>query len=92
MYYITWLSEIFCNYLLVLQVESYKTKRDLKKIKRHPDSVDISNISKDMEKSKLELEKGQSDDMEIEGHSSKKDESSLRHSKHKAIISGPSSW
>ncbi|XP_047972654.1 exosome complex component RRP45A-like [Salvia hispanica] len=73
-------------------VESYKTKRDLKKIKRHPDSVDISNISKDMEKSKLELEKGQSDDMEIEGHSSKKDESSLRHSKHKASISGPSSW
>ncbi|XP_042045020.1 exosome complex component RRP45A-like [Salvia splendens] len=73
-------------------VESYKTKRDLKKIKRHPDSVDISNISKDMEKSKLELVKCQSDDMEIEGHSSKKDESSLRHSKHKALISGPSSW
>ncbi|XP_057765425.1 exosome complex component RRP45A-like [Salvia miltiorrhiza] len=73
-------------------VESYKTKRDLKKIKRHPDSVDIS---KDMEKPELKIEKTsarQSDDMEIESHSSKKDERSLRDSKHKAVIGGPSSW
>ncbi|KAL1568907.1 exosome complex component RRP45A-like [Salvia divinorum] len=76
-------------------VESYKTIRDLKNIKRHPDSVDINNISKDMEKSKLELEKtidSQTNDMEIESHSSKKDESSWRHSKHKAVIGRPSSW
>ncbi|KAH6814756.1 3'-5'-exoribonuclease family protein [Perilla frutescens var. frutescens] len=76
-------------------VESYNTRRALKKIKRHPDSVDVSNISKDMEKSKLKIEctsTSQNDDMEIERHSLKKDESSLRDSKPKAVIGGPSSW
>lgn len=76
-------------------VELYNTRRALKKIKRHPDSVDISNISKDMEKSKLKIEctsTSQSDDMEVESHSSKKDGSSLRDSKPKAVIGGPSSW
>ncbi|KAG6405375.1 hypothetical protein SASPL_132964 [Salvia splendens] len=71
-------------------VELYKTSRDLKKIKRHPDSVNISNKLKDMEKPKLKLEKtsgSQSDDMEVESHSSKKDEH-----KCKAVIGGTSSW
>lgn len=68
-------------------VESYNTRRALRKIKRHPDSVEVSNISKDMEKPKLNI-----DDMEIESHSSKKDGSSLRDSKPKAVIGGPSSW
>ncbi|XP_047978280.1 exosome complex component RRP45A-like [Salvia hispanica] len=71
-------------------VELYKTSRDLKKIKRHPDSVNINNKLKDMEKPKLKLEKtsgSQSDDMEVESHSSKKDEH-----KRKAVIAGTSSW
>lgn len=90
MIHITWLRDIFCKYLSVLQVELYKTSRDLKKIKRHPDSVNINNKLKDMEKPKLKLEKtsgSQSDDMEVESHSSKKDEH-----KRKAVIAGTSSW
>lgn len=81
---------IFEIFLLFLQVESYNTKRALKKIKRHPDSVDISNVSKDMEKPKLKTSR--SDDMEIESQTSKKDESSLRDSKPKPFIGGPSNW
>lgn len=72
-----------------MQVESYNTKRALKKIKRHPNSVDINDVSKGMEKPKRT---SQSDDMEIESQSSKKDESSSRDCKTTAVIGGPSSW
>ncbi|KAI3461130.1 hypothetical protein Pfo_017793 [Paulownia fortunei] len=84
-------------------VELYNTGRALRKIKRHPDSVDVSeaswkgvnNISKEMEKPKMKIEDrsiNQHDDMEIEIHSSKKDGSSLGDNKLKSFIGGPSSW
>ncbi|KAL8487397.1 hypothetical protein ACS0TY_023902 [Phlomoides rotata] len=37
-------------------VESYNTRRALKKIKRHPDLVDVNNTSRDVQKSKLKIE------------------------------------
>ncbi|KAG8370991.1 hypothetical protein BUALT_Bualt13G0040700 [Buddleja alternifolia] len=86
-------------------VELYKTARELKKIKRNPDSVEVSqsfrkevnNISKEMEKSKMKIEDrsvNQSDDMEIETHSSQKAGSTSisGDTKPKSFIGGPSSW
>ncbi|KAL0370337.1 UNVERIFIED_CONTAM: Exosome complex component RRP45B [Sesamum angustifolium] len=84
-------------------VELYNTGRALKKIKRHPGSVDVSkaasrgvnNISTEMEKPKVKTEDEsikQTDDMEIEGPSSNKEGSSLGDNKPKSFIGGPSTW
>ncbi|KAL3828211.1 hypothetical protein ACJIZ3_017013 [Penstemon smallii] len=85
-------------------VEIYNTGRALRKIKRHPDTaVDVSgaaqkgveNKFKEMEKQRLNKEDisgCQSDDMEIETHSTKNDGSNFRDSKAKSFIGGPSSW
>ncbi|KAL7084568.1 hypothetical protein ACP275_14G230900 [Erythranthe tilingii] len=82
-------------------VELYNTGRALKKIKRHPDTVDVSkaaskgvnSISQEMEKPKIKIEDrniNQSDDMEIEIQSSKKDGSGDK--KPNTSIGGPSNW
>ncbi|KAL0460943.1 UNVERIFIED_CONTAM: Exosome complex component RRP45B [Sesamum latifolium] len=84
-------------------VELYNTGRALRKIKRHPGSVDVSkaasrevnNISTEMEKSKLKKEDEsikKTDDMEIEAPSSDKEGSSLGDNKPKSFIGGPSTW
>ncbi|KAK4441440.1 Exosome complex component RRP45B [Sesamum alatum] len=83
-------------------VELYNTGRALRKIKRHPGSVDVSeaasrgvnNISTEMEKPKMKKEDEsikQTDDMEIEALSSNKEGSSLG-DKPKSFIGGPSTW
>ncbi|KAL8029389.1 hypothetical protein ABFX02_14G222500 [Erythranthe guttata] len=82
-------------------VELYNTARALKKIKRHPDTVDVSkaaskgvnSISQEMDKPKIKIEDrnlNQSDDMEIEIQSSKKDRSG--DNKPNTSIGGPSNW
>ncbi|XP_011090135.1 exosome complex component RRP45A isoform X2 [Sesamum indicum] len=82
-------------------VELYNTGRALRKIKRHPGSVDVSeaasrgvyNISTEMEKPKLKKEDEsikQTDDMEIEAPPSNKEGSSLGDNKPKSFIGGPS--
>ncbi|KAL9143176.1 hypothetical protein ABFS82_14G219200 [Erythranthe guttata] len=82
-------------------VELYNTARALKKIKRHPDTVGVSkaaskggnSISQEMEKPKIKIEDrniNQSDDMEIEIQSSKKDGSG--DNKPNTSIGGPSNW
>ncbi|KAL8483607.1 hypothetical protein ACS0TY_026336 [Phlomoides rotata] len=76
-------------------VELYNTRRALKKIKRHPGSIDVTDVPKDTQKSKLKIEDKsikQSDDTEIGNRSSKKDGNSLGDNKPKAFIGGPSSW
>ncbi|KAL6563753.1 hypothetical protein OROGR_002712 [Orobanche gracilis] len=82
--------------------EVYNSARDLKKIKRHPNSVDVSeaarkgvsNLTKEMEKSEMKTEDMsiKQDDMGIETHTSKKEEGSLGDIKPKAFIGGPCSW
>ncbi|KAL8480056.1 hypothetical protein ACS0TY_026838 [Phlomoides rotata] len=77
------------------EVELYNTRRALKKIKRHPGSIDVTDVPKDTQKSKLKIEDKsikQSDDTEIGNRSSKKDGNSLGDNKPKAFIGGPSSW
>ncbi|GER46028.1 exosome complex component Rrp42 [Striga asiatica] len=83
------------------EVEVYNSARALKKIKRHPCSVGVSqvawkgvgNLSKEMGKPEMKTEdKSTKEDLEIEIHSSKNDESSLGDVKPKAFIGGPSSW
>ncbi|GFQ05261.1 protein eceriferum 7 [Phtheirospermum japonicum] len=74
-------------------VEVYNTTRALKKIKRHPNSVDVKGVNNNSSKEmKTEDKSIDQDDMETEIDSSKKDESSLGDSKPKAFIGGPSSW
>ncbi|KAL0437198.1 UNVERIFIED_CONTAM: Exosome complex component RRP45B [Sesamum radiatum] len=84
-------------------VELYNTGRALRKIKRHPGSVDVSkaasrgvnNISTEMEKPKLKKEDEsikKTDDMEIEAPASDKEGSSLGDNKPKSFIGGPSTW
>ncbi|KAL6503010.1 hypothetical protein OROHE_024178 [Orobanche hederae] len=82
--------------------EVYNSARDLKKIKRHPNSVDaseaarkgVSTLTKEMEKSEMITEdmSVKQDDMGVETHTSKKEESSLGAIKPKAFIGGPCSW
>lgn len=90
-------------FYLFFQVELYNTGRALRKIKRHPDSVDVGKAdwkgintkSDEMEKPKIKTEYrsiNQSDDMEIETRSSKKDGSSLGDNKPNIFVGGPSSW
>ncbi|KAL6499626.1 hypothetical protein OROGR_027536 [Orobanche gracilis] len=79
--------------------EVYNSARDLKKIKQHPNSVDlseaarkgVSNLTKEMGKSEMKTEDMsiKQDDMGIETHTSKKEESCLRDIKPKAFIGGP---
>ncbi|CAA0813223.1 Protein ECERIFERUM 7 [Striga hermonthica] len=83
------------------EVEVYNSTRALKKIKRHPDPVGVSqiaqkrvdNLSKAMGKREMKTEdRSTQEDMEIETNSSKNDESSLGNVKLKPFIGGPSSW
>ncbi|GER41076.1 exosome complex component Rrp42 [Striga asiatica] len=83
------------------EVEVYNSARALKKIKRHPDLVGVSqvaqkgvdNLSKAMGKREMKTEdRSTQEDMEIETNSSKNDESSLGNVKLRAFIGGPSSW
>lgn len=87
-------------------VESYNTERALRKIKRHTVSsaVDVSgpgqkgvdDLSKHhMERLKLKSEDcsvSQSNDMEIETQSSKRDKNNKRDGSTKSFVGGPSSW
>lgn len=61
--------------------------RALKKIKRHPDSVVVNKATQKGFPEEINTPK-----LEIEPHSSKKDESILEDKKPESFIGGPSSW
>ncbi|XP_051142591.1 exosome complex component RRP45A-like isoform X2 [Andrographis paniculata] len=80
-------------------VEAYNATRSLKKIKRHPDNVNVKKAtqegaSKDIKNPKLETENSSinQSDMEVEFNSSEKDGSILEEKKPEAFVGGPSNW